>query len=68
MTTSDLPGYPMQRAPGCPFDPSPELRRWQVEVLAPGFLKALAHHRAGTVKAAPQPVTQSETSESPYKE
>ncbi len=31
MTTSDLPGYPMERAPGCPFDPAPELRRWQAE-------------------------------------
>jgi ribonuclease D len=49
------------------FDRIPELRRWQVEVLAPGFLEALKRH-AGTKKVdPPAPVAETE-GRSPYKE
>jgi ribonuclease D len=47
------------------FDRIPELRRWQVEVLAPGFLEALRRH------ASPQksePATRPDEEPSPYKE
>ena len=30
-TLEELAGYPMERAPGCPFDPSPRLREWQAD-------------------------------------
>jgi ribonuclease D len=48
------------------FDRIPELRRWQVEVLAPGFLDALRRH-AGGVKKSDPPTTQP-SDRSPYKE
>jgi ribonuclease D len=48
------------------FDRIPELRRWQVDVLAPGFVDALKRHSGGVKKTeapAPQP-----DDRSPYKE
>ena len=50
------------------FDRIPELRRWQVEVLAPDFLEVLKHHAGGPKKIdgpAPQPGGEGR---SPYKE
>jgi ribonuclease D len=56
------------------FDAIQELRRWQVEVLAPGFLRALERHSAGAhgnaggqSNAVAEPSVPSEE-ESPYKE
>jgi ribonuclease D len=47
------------------FDRIPELRKWQVEVLAPGFLEALSRH-ASTKKS--EPAGGSPENLSPYKE
>lgn len=50
------------------FDRIPELRRWQVDVLAPGFLEALKRHSGGGGTAAdPAKVVAETESESPYK-
>ena len=50
------------------FDRIPELRRWQVDVLAPDFLEALERHAGGTKKSeVPAPVAETE-GRSPYKE
>ncbi len=51
------------------FDRIPELRRWQVEVLAAGFLEALKRHTGGAAKKndPPPPVAEAED-RSPYKE
>jgi ribonuclease D len=46
------------------FDRIPELRRWQVEVLAPGFLTALRNHQGG----APAPAPSSASADSPYRD
>jgi ribonuclease D len=50
------------------FDRIPELRRWQVEVLAPGFLEALKRHAGGTKKPDPAPPAAESENRSPYKE
>src|SRR5260370_1456891 len=44
------------------FDRIPELRRWQVEVLAAGFLEALKRHTGGAAKKndPPPPVAEAE--------
>jgi ribonuclease D len=47
------------------FDRIPELRRWQVDVLAGGFLDALKRHAGGGAKI-PDPVAETED-RSPYK-
>ena len=49
----------------------PELRRWQVSVLAEDFVKALRHHRKGSASASTStsaPAPQTAVSDSPYKD
>jgi ribonuclease D len=46
----------------------PELRRWQVEVLAPGFLEALKRHAGGVKKPDPPVPVAEPGTRSPYKE
>ena len=48
------------------FDQIPELRRWQVEVLSPGFLDALKRH-AGGVKVVDPAEAPIEEDRSPYR-
>lgn len=50
------------------FDRIPELRRWQVEVLAPGFLEALKRHAGGVKKPDPPAPVAEPKIRSPYKE
>ena len=50
------------------FDRIPELRRWQVEVLATGFLEALKRHAGGTKKVDPPAPVPEPEHRSPYKE
>lgn len=50
------------------FDRIPELRRWQVEVLAPGFLEALKRHAGGLKQPAPTPPVAEPENRSPYRE
>ncbi|HET9425354.1 MAG TPA: ribonuclease D [Gemmatimonadaceae bacterium] len=50
------------------FDRIPELRRWQVEVLAPGFLDALRHHQSSSAPAPAAPAPAVVEDRSPYRE
>ena len=50
------------------FDQIPELRRWQVEVLAPGFLEALKRHLDRPKMPETEPIVAESTDRSPYKE
>ena len=50
------------------FDRIPELRRWQVELLAPGFLHALKRHSGGEKKLDPATTVPKSDGRSPYKE
>jgi ribonuclease D len=49
------------------FDRIPELRKWQVEVLAPGFLDALSRHASGSPRKPEEPVAKADV-RSPYRE